>query len=104
MVISYRHLDLFFQILLADFGALLGRAVFLGCSIQFHDGPAAEIYFVKGVKHGWKIDAALSEFDKAISALRVRRIRQGFNVLDVQEQEPISVLLNGFGRVAAALE
>src|SRR5215813_12586270 len=87
------------EIVLVDRRVVLRRPRLVGDFVEFDDSPAAEIDRAQGGEDAVQIDLALPQLDEAIPG----RTGPGRNVLDMQEQQPLRVPMNGAHGIAAAL-
>src|SRR5713226_932500 len=104
MASSYSHSQLFLEIVFVRRGGFLGTVGVVGYSVELDDRPATEIYFAQSFEDGGDVHQAAAQLDKAIGMLRILASSEMLDVFDVQEEQAIIELVDGFHGVAAALE
>src|ERR1700735_399228 len=101
MVSSYRDPKFVVQILLADFGALFRRTALVRNVVEFDDRPSTELHLMQRFEDSRQINLPASKFDELIILLR---IAQFLDIFNMQEQQSIGIFVDGFDRIASALE
>src|SRR6266849_3217042 len=100
---SYGQPQLFLEILLVRRRSFFGTVGVIGHSVEFDDRPTAEIYFAQSFKDGGYVHQSVAQLDPAIGVLGVLP-RKALDVFDVQKEQSIAELIDGFHGVATALE
>src|SRR6266851_1835433 len=100
---SYGQPQLFLEILLVRRRSFFGTVGVIGHSVEFDDRPTAEIYFAQSFKDGGYVHQSVAQLDPSIGVLGVLP-RKALDVFDVQKEQSIAELIDGFRGVAATLK
>src|SRR6266702_3307430 len=102
---SVDHEPVFLEIALADLSRLLRGARLVGHRVQLHHRPSLEARPLQRCEHAGQIDAAPAQLDPAIGARGIgpRRGRDRLHVLEMEEEQPVMITIDGLHRIAAAL-
>src|SRR5438067_7955103 len=95
--------DLFLEKPAADHGRVPRRGGIVRHTVELDYCPALVFHFPQRVEYGEQIHPAPPEFDKLERVTRILFTQWDIHaVLDVKQEEPVVIFLNGRGRIAAA--